>query len=49
MQVALAQINQPYLLYFQEDYFLTDQVHRTQLAADFAYAFEPGPRILRAV
>lgn len=40
MQIALPQITQPYLLYFQEDYFLTDQVQREQLAADFAYAFE---------
>ena len=40
MQIALPQITQPYLLYFQEDYFLTDQVQRGQLAADFAYAFE---------
>jgi hypothetical protein len=40
MQIALPQITQPYLLYFQEDYFLTDQVQRGQLAADIAYAFE---------
>jgi len=40
MQVALNQITQPYILYFQEDYFLNGPVNREQLAADFAYAFE---------
>jgi hypothetical protein len=40
MQVALNQITQPYVLYLQEDYFLNGPVHRDQLAADFAFAFE---------
>ncbi|PZR75370.1 MAG: hypothetical protein DLM73_05510 [Chthoniobacterales bacterium] len=40
MEVALKQITQPYLLYFQEDYFLNGPVNREQLASDFAYAFE---------
>ena len=40
MQVALDRITQPYVLYFQEDYFLNAPVNRQQLAADFAYAFE---------
>lgn len=40
MQVALAQIEHPYVLYFQEDYFLTDDVNREQLASDFAFALE---------
>ena len=40
MQVALAQIRTPYILYFQEDYFLTDEVRRAQLAADISYAVE---------
>ncbi len=40
MQVALRQVSQPYILYLQEDYFLNGPVHREQLAADFAYAFE---------
>ena len=40
MQVALESIPHPYVLYFQEDYFLTGEVHRAQLAADFAFAFE---------
>jgi hypothetical protein len=40
MQVALDRITQPYVLYFQEDYFLNAPVDRQQLAADFAYAFE---------
>jgi hypothetical protein len=40
MQVALNQISQPYVLYFQEDYFLNGPVNHEQLAADFAYAFE---------
>ena len=40
MEVALKQIPQPYVLYFQEDYFLNGPVQREQLAADFAYAFE---------
>jgi hypothetical protein len=40
MQVALNHLKQPYILYFQEDYFLNGPVNRAQLAADFAYAFE---------
>ena len=40
MQVALAQIAQPYVLYLQEDYFLNGSVNRGQLASDFAYAFD---------
>ena len=40
MQVALRQIGEPHLLYFQEDYFLNAPVRREQLAADFAYALE---------
>lgn len=40
MQVALAQVAQPYILYLQEDYFLNEPVKRGQLASDFAYAFE---------
>ena len=40
MQVALDRITQPYVLYFQEDYFLNAPVDRRQLAADFAYAFD---------
>ena len=37
---ALAAISQPYILYFQEDYFLTGKVKNEQLAEDFAYAIE---------
>jgi hypothetical protein len=40
MQVALKQIDTPYILYFQEDYFLTAPVDREQLARDIEYAFE---------
>jgi hypothetical protein len=40
MQVALHQITQPYILYFQEDYFLNGAVNQEQLAGDFADAFE---------
>jgi hypothetical protein len=40
MNEALTHITQPYILYFQEDYFLNADVHRAQLAGDFAYAFE---------
>jgi hypothetical protein len=40
MAVALARISQPYILYFQEDYFLNGDVKSDQLAGDFAYAFE---------
>src|SRR5437588_11165857 len=40
MQVALNQIDQPYVLYFQEDYFLTGTVNTERLSSDFSYAFE---------
>jgi hypothetical protein len=39
---ALKQISHPYLLYFQEDYFLTAPVDRRQLARDFAEVIEAG-------
>lgn len=37
---ALDSISQPYLLYFQEDYFLNGPVNNARLAEDFAYAFD---------
>jgi hypothetical protein len=40
METALAGISQPYILYFQEDYFLNGDVKNDQLAKDFDYAFE---------
>ncbi|HEY2139622.1 MAG TPA: hypothetical protein VGH00_06050 [Chthoniobacterales bacterium] len=40
MMTALASISQPYILYFQEDYFLNGNVRNAQLADDFAYAFD---------
>lgn len=40
MQMALQQIQEPHVVYFQEDYFLNAPVRRDQLAADFAYALE---------
>lgn len=40
MMTALESISQPYILYFQEDYFLNGRVNNDQLATDFAYAFE---------
>jgi hypothetical protein len=40
MITALEAIPQPYLLYFQDDYFLNDRVNNTLLAQDFAYAFD---------
>ena len=40
MATALRSISQPYILYFQEDYFLNGDVKNEQLAGDFAYAFE---------
>jgi len=40
MEIALGSITQPYILYFQDDYFLTGKVNNEQLAQDFAYAFE---------
>ncbi len=39
---ALEQITHPYVLYFQEDYFLTAPVDRAQLARDFSEAMEMG-------
>jgi hypothetical protein len=39
MAIALASIPQPYILYFQDDYFLTGKVNNELLAHDFAYAF----------
>ena len=40
MQLALKQIDTPYILYLQEDYFLTAPVRIDQLASDIAYAIE---------
>jgi hypothetical protein len=40
MQTALERVTAPYILYMQEDYFLTTPVDRQRLASDFAYAFE---------
>jgi hypothetical protein len=40
MTVALGSIRHPYVLYFQEDYFLNGPVRSDQLAKDFAYAFD---------
>lgn len=37
---ALDKVPQPYVLYMQEDYFLTRPVDSAQLAADLAYALE---------
>jgi hypothetical protein len=37
---ALEQIRHPYLLYLQEDYFLTAPVNETQMAQDFAKVME---------
>ena len=42
LQFALQQIPQPYVLYFQEDYFLTAPVARAQLVGDFAHVIEAG-------
>ncbi len=39
---ALRQISHPWLLYLQEDYFLTAPVESSQLAGDFAEAMETG-------
>jgi hypothetical protein len=39
---ALAQIPRPYVLYCQEDYFLTAPVHSQQLAVDFEHVFASG-------
>jgi hypothetical protein len=40
MITALMSIPQPYILYFQEDYFLNGPVNNERLAQDFAYAFD---------
>ncbi|MEO8440692.1 MAG: hypothetical protein ABI540_10795 [Spartobacteria bacterium] len=40
--LALEQIRHPYILYFQEDYFLTAPVERAQLARDFTEVMEMG-------
>jgi hypothetical protein len=40
MMTALDSIAQPYILYFQEDYFLNGPVNNERLAADVAYAIE---------
>jgi hypothetical protein len=40
MIAALQSIPHPYLLYFQDDYFLNSRVNNTLLAQDFAYAFD---------
>lgn len=40
MEMAMDAISQPYILYFQEDYFLSGPVDNSQLARDFAYALE---------
>jgi hypothetical protein len=40
MITALASIPEPYILYFQEDYFLNGHVNSEQLAEDFAYAVQ---------
>ncbi len=39
---ALEQIEHPYLLYLQEDYFLTAPVDQAQLAQDFSSVMESG-------
>jgi hypothetical protein len=40
LQLALERISQPYVLYMQEDYFLTAPVDEAQLAEDFALIVE---------
>jgi len=40
MAMALTSIAQPYILYFQDDYFLNGKVNNELLARDFAYAFD---------
>ncbi|HEV3409445.1 MAG TPA: hypothetical protein VG095_04075 [Chthoniobacterales bacterium] len=42
MRIALERIATPYLLYIQEDYFLTAAVDNAQLARDLSYALERG-------
>jgi hypothetical protein len=40
MIAALEAISQPYLLYFQDDYFLNNTVNNALLGEDLAYAFD---------
>ena len=40
MKTALESIPHPYILYFQEDYFLNGPLRENQLAEDFAYALD---------
>lgn len=40
--LALERIPHPYILYFQEDYFLTAPVARAQLAQDFSHVLHSG-------
>jgi len=40
MAIALTSITQPYILYFQDDYFLNGKVNNELLAQDFAFAFD---------
>lgn len=40
MQLALERVQTPYILYLQEDYFLTSPVNAAKLAHDFHYAIE---------
>lgn len=40
MMTALESIPQPYLIYFQEDYFLNGRVNNALMAQDIAYAVE---------
>ena len=42
LRVALEEIDADYLLYFQEDYFLTAPVNVARLAADCAFCLERG-------
>ena len=42
LRLALAGIDADYLLYFQEDYFLTAPVHAARLAADCEFCLERG-------
>lgn len=42
LRSALEQIEHPYVLYLQEDYFLTAQVDSAQMAQDFAEVMDAG-------
>src|SRR5450432_2856983 len=44
--VALEKIAQPYVLYLQEDYFLTAPVANAQLVDDFAHVIDTGAESL---